>query len=1093
MNIPHKLLLLICIHLFFISTLQAQDATLFTRLQPKRTGIDFKNELTESLDQNIIAYEYFFNGGGIAAGDINNDGLTDLYFTGNMVDCRLYLNRGNLKFEDITQKAGVAGHAGWKTGATMADVNGDGFIDIYLCYSGKGDSLSRRHQLFINQGNGTFKDEAEKYGLALMDYSTQAAFFDYDLDGDLDVFMLNHSPETMRRFDAADQKSMRDHYIGDKLLRNDNEHFTDVSEQANIKGNPINFGLGVAVSDFNNDGWPDFYVSNDYLEQDYFYINNGNGTFTDKLTDAIGHVSYFSMGNDAADFNNDGLIDLMTLDMLPPDNLRQKLLFAPENYEFYQNMVKKQFYHQQMRNMLQMNNGDGTFSEIGQYAGVSNTDWSWGPLFADLDNDGLKDLLVASGYPRDLISMEFQKFYADERMKANQGEKNEKILQMLQQVPSTPVQSFMFRNNGDLTFSDMAKQWGFGEKTFTNGLVCADLDNDGDLDVVVNRLNNLSAIYQNNEKHSHYLDVQLINRNSANRFGIGARVILSAGGKKQVQEFYPTRGFQSAMHTPLHFGTTEDFIDTLIVIWPDGKMETLTRLKTDQKLTLLYEEAHESYARPPMATPAFVPATDVIKYVNREDEYNDFKQQPLLPNMVSYRGPRCATGDVNSDGLTDIYFCGAKNLPPKLFIQAAGGTFTESPQEAFQMSLANHDADALLFDADGDGDSDLYVVSGGYQIADGDSLLQDRIYFNEGGIFSRNKKALPKETASGSCVKAADLDGDGDLDLFVGGRVVPGRYPESPRSFIMLNDGKGNFTDATDAIAPALKNIGMVTDAVWTDVNKDRRPDLVVAGEWMPVKIFINENGKLTDASDQWLPQKSSGWWSRIAATDFDHDGDMDLIIGNAGGNFQMKVSEQEPAEMYYADFDNNGSMDPVIFYYIQDTLRPLASRDEMLDQMISLRKKFPDYYTYAKATVNDILTPEQQQQAGKLEAVRFETSCLENKGDHFEFKPLPAEAQFAPVAGITVLDYDGDGIEDVILGGNVYHSRIRFGKMDANYGMLLRGDGRGRFTYVPQWQSGLSVHGDVCDIVNYKNDSGSFLIFAINQQAAKAYKLNRK
>jgi hypothetical protein len=529
-----------------------------------------------------------------------------------------------------------------------------------------------------------------------------------------------------------------------------------------------------------------------------------------------------------------------------------------------------------------------------------------------------------------------------------------------------------------------------------------------------------------------------------------------------------------------------------MVIWPDGRMQLLTQLKSDQQITLQYSDAVLSYEKKAEPLPAFSEQPGLIAYVNKEDEYNDFKRQPLLPSMISYRGPRCASGDVNGDGLDDVYFCGAKNLAPKLFIQSPDGTFLESKQEAFQFSLAFHDADALLFDADGDRDHDLYVVSGGYQFAAGDSLLQDRLFINENGKFIRKPNALPKETASGSCVTAADFDGDGDLDLFVGGRVVPGRYPEPPQSFLLINDGKGIFSDATAAAAPDLQRIGMVTHALWTDLNGDAKPDLIVAGEWMPVTFFVNRNGLLADASAQYLPQKSSGWWNRMAAADFDHDGDEDLILGNAGENFQMKVSESQPAQVYYADFDNNGSVDPVIFYYIGDTLRPLASRDEMLDQMISLRKKFTNYYKYAGASVNDILNPEQQQMAGRADAVRFETSYLENKGDHFEFKSLPVQAQFSPVHAITILDYDGDGNDDVILAGNVYHTRIRFGKMDALYGLLLKGDGHGSFTYVPQKQSGLSVRGDVCDMVKYNNKSGSFVIFAINQQAARVYRLNR-
>ncbi|MBX7139976.1 MAG: VCBS repeat-containing protein [Chitinophagales bacterium] len=1071
-----------------------QQSPLFAPVPVSQSNIGFKNQLTESVDLNIITYEYFFNGGGVAAGDINNDGLIDLYFTGNMVPDKLYLNKGNLQFEDITNSAGVGGHDGWKTGVTMADVNGDGWLDIYVCYSGK-DSLHRNNQLFINQHNLTFKDEAKERNLAFHDYSTQAAFLDYDRDGDLDIYLLNHNIKFFRRLDASAMKSQRDANAGDRLLRNDDGKFTDVTVQAGISGNPISFGLGVAVADFNRDGWPDIYVSNDYTEQDYCYINNGNGTFSDRLEAMMGHVSQFSMGNDAADFNNDGLTDLMTLDMLPPDNYRQKLFFVPDNYEVYQSMVDNRFYHQLMRNMLQLNNGDGTFSEIGQLAGVSNTDWSWAPLFADFDNDGWKDLLITNGYLRDMINMDFQKFYADERLKASSGQRNEKILQMLQLVPSTPLHNFLFRNNGDLTFTDVSAGWGLGEKNFSNGAAFADLDNDGDLDIIINKLNETAVVYQNTQQGSNFLDITFSDQSHPNRFGIGASATVYEQGKKQFAEFYPSRGFQSGMHVPLHFGLKNAVADSVIIIWPDGKKQKMTAVSSNQRLVAKYEDALEKW-QPPVHRSGdewLQRNPPSIRYLNEEDKYNDFKQQPLMPNMISFCGPRCAAGDVNGDGLTDYYLCGAKNKPGKLFIQSPNGSFNESRQPAFERDMAKHDADAIFFDADRDGDQDLYVVSGGYQLNAGDTLLQDRLYFNNGGTFMRMRAAMPEETASGACVKAADIDGDGDLDLFVGGRVVPGRYPQAPKSFVLLNDGKGNFENATNHISPALENIGMVTDAVWLDLNRDRRPDLILCGEWMPVKIFINKNGQLIDESEKYLPEKSSGWWNRIFVDDFDGDGDSDLVIGNTGLNFQFKVSDEKPAKLLYADFDGNGSMDPFIFAYVQDSLWPLASRDEALDQMISLRKKFTEYKSYARTSMKDLLTPDQIAQAGMLNAVRFQTSYFENKGDHFEYRELPVEAQFAPVFAIASFDFDADGKKDLFLGGNMQHVRIRFGKSDANYGTLLKGDGYGGFTYISQRESGLNIRGDVRDAFVMHTPAGDFLTITVNQQPLQMYRIGKK
>ncbi|WP_246343665.1 VCBS repeat-containing protein [Adhaeribacter radiodurans] len=1066
----------------------------FTLLNPKQTGIQFVNKLIESESANVLAYEYFYNGGGVAVGDLNNDGLPDLYFTGNMGADRLYLNQGNLQFKDVTAQAGINKGRGWKTGVTLVDLNKDGWLDIYVCYSGNGEPKDRRNKLFINNQNLTFTEKAAEYGLDLPTHSTQAVFFDYDKDGDLDCYSLNHNIKDFKRFDAAAVKAMRDEFAGDRLLRNDNGKFVDVSANAGIKGNPIGFGLGIAIADVNLDGWPDIYVSNDYIEQDYLYLNNGNGTFTDKLEQSIGHLSYFSMGNEIADINNDGLPDIFTLDMLPADNHRQKLLYGPENYETYYNMLKNGFYHQIMRNMLQLNNGDGTFSEIGQLAGVSNTDWSWTPLVADFDNDGWKDLFITNGYLRDYTNMDFMKYYADQKMKEDQGNPTA-LMDILKQMPSTATQNYIFRNNGRLGFQNKVKEWGFDQAFLSNGAVYADLDNDGDLEIITNNVNKEVALYRNEARsaNNNYLQVQLGTGLPAK--SLGAKVWVFTKGNSQYQEFYPSRGFQSSMYMPLHFGLGAiNQVDSVRVVWPDSKMQTLSQVKINQKVVLEPQAAGKTWKPITRMKSLFTMVSkDTIPFEHYEDDYNDFKRQSLMPNMLSYQGPHLAQADVNSDGLVDIYAAGAKGQAGTLLLQQKNGTWKVSPQADFNTDFMCEDTGALFLDADKDGDQDLYVVSGGFAYMEKDMLLQDRLYLNNGtGTFTRAKDNIPYESSSDACVTALDIDKDGDLDLFVGGRVIPGKYPEPATSRILLNDGKGKFTEGTAQLAPFLEKMGLVTSAVSLDVNKDSWPDLVIAGEWMPITVLLNQKGVLKQAETAITGANTNGWWNRLALEDLDKDGDLDIIAGNFGQNTQLKPSEKEPVTVVYGDFDQNESIDPFVCYYIQGNSYPLVTRDEALNQMIPLRKKFTSYQAYADATLTNILTPEQLSQAKTLKAVNFNSVLLENRGDGtFTSHDLPAEAQFAPVYAIAFLDVDQDGLKDIILGGNQSYSRLKIGKMDANYGMVLRNTGKLQFTYVPQWQSGLQVKGDVRDIAVIKKGGATFLLFGRNNQTVQSYLLN--
>jgi hypothetical protein len=1071
---------------------------LFSLLPASQTHIDFSNTLTEGLNTNVLMYEYFYNGGGVAIGDLNGDGLQDIYFTANMTDNKLYINHGHMQFEDVTTIAGVAGRPGpWKTGVTLADVNGDGKLDIYLCYSGKISAEKRKNQLFINQGNDKngvpqFIDMAEQYGLAGPGFSTSAYFFDFDRDGDLDMLLVNHNPERISNLDEVTVNSLTgkpDTERGVRLFRNDKGHFHDITLQAGIYNSALSYGLSAGIADINGDGWPDIYISNDYNMPDRLYINNANGTFTDRLQQSVGHTSLYSMGNDISDINNDGKPDIFTLDMLPEDNRRQKLLFAGDNYESFDLNLRVGYYYQYMRNMLHVNNGNGTFSEIGQLAGISNTDWSWAPLFADYDNDGWKDLFVTNGYTRDYTNMDFMKFMGDNLR--DRRVMRQDLLNIVEKMPSSKVKSYFFKNNGDLTFSNTSTLWGIEQTSNSNGAAYADLDNDGDLDLVVNNINQPAFIYENKaskQNNNHYLQLKL-NGKGMNTGGIGAKIILYADGKKQYQEQMPSRGFQSSVSPIIHFGLGKSSqVDSLRIIWQQGATQVLHHIKADQQLILNEKDAIGKYQKENSPAPVFNAVKPPLAYRQPLNTVNDFKRQPLMVNPLSFSGPCMVKADVNGDGLEDIYIGGADGNAGTLYLQQKNKQFLPKPQTAFEADKKSNDAAAVFFDANGDGKPDLYVCSGGYgDFLPDDPLLQDRLYLNDGkGNFTRSVNALPRMLSSKSCVKVADINGDGYPDLFVGGRVIPGRYPETPQSYILINDGKGHFTDETLKYNAQLQHIGMVTDAAWVDMNGDKQPDLVIVGEWMPITILINNNGKLVDQTSKYLDKNYSGWWNCITVGDFNQDGHPDLIIGNIGLNTQCKASDTEPAELYYKDFDDNGSVDPILCFYIQHKSYPYVTRDELLDQISMMRTRFPDYKSYADATIKDIFTPEEMKGSKLLTANNLQTVFLESDAQgRLHNAPLPLQAQFSPVYTITVLDYDHDGKDDLLLCGNMNHARIRFGKYDANYGVLLKGDGKGHYTYVPQQQSGFKLWGDVRSVLPINN----LLLFGINQGEIKAYK----
>ncbi|WP_299898244.1 VCBS repeat-containing protein [uncultured Aquimarina sp.] len=1075
----------------------AKKETLFNKLTPQKTNIHFINEVDNEKNLNIFTYRNFYNGGGVAIGDINNDGLPDIYLTANKQENKLYLNKGDFVFEDISKSSKTMGKNAWSTGVVMVDINADGLLDIYVCNAGNVEGDDQKNELFINNGDLTFTESAEDYNLADSGFTTHAAFFDYDKDGDLDVYILNNSFIPVSSLGYVNKRNLRakDWDIpeilkggGDKLLRNDGGMFTDVSEEAGILGSLIGFGLGVTIGDVNEDLLPDIYVSNDFYERDYLYINQGNGTFNEEIKDWVKHLSLSSMGADMADINNDGRPEIFVTDMLPEDDKRLKETSSFESYDVYKLKKSRDFYNQYMQNSLQLNNGDNTFSEIAFYSGVAKTDWSWGALLFDMDNDGYRDIYVSNGIYHDLTDQDFMNFFANDIIqKMTLTGKKEEVDSIINKMPSTPIPNYSFKNNGDLSFTDVTEKWGFDEPTFSNGSAYGDLDNDGDLDLVVNNLNMPVGIYENNsqQKGNNYLKIK-VSGSEKNTFAIGSVVEAYFNNQVIRQELIPTRGFQSSIDYIMTIGIGEsDKIDSLRVIYPDGKSQLLDQVALNKQINLNYKDADQQFQYvSKKENPYFVEISHSLN-AHKEDPYVDFDYEGLIYKMQSREGPALAIADVNNDGNDDVFIGGAYGQKGKLYTQNTSGKLKETQ---FETEEFFEDVTAIFEDIDGDKDLDLVIGSGGNFKG---ARTGVRSYINDGnGNFARGNVIKPTNTNI-SVLKAYDYDQDGDIDIFVGSHSVIGVYGVSPESYLLENDGNGNFVDITSAKAADIKTIGMITDASWQDVNKDGKKDLVLVGEWMSPKILINDGQKLTVAATDL--DKISGWFNTVEATDIDKDGDIDLVLGNRGLNSIYQSDEENPTKMYINDFDNNGTVEQIVTQTINGKDIPIHLKKEITGQINVLKKQNLKFSEYATKAIDELFSKEILESSIVKIVNNFSSLIAYNEGDlSFKIKELPKEVQLSCVCDIETEDINNDGFLDLILAGNNYNFKPQFSRLDASRGNVLFGNENGSFTN--QQNTGFLVEDEVRAMRWMKNKSGEkYLLVGVNNQMPKLFKINTK
>ncbi|MFV7234408.1 VCBS repeat-containing protein [Flavobacterium sp. ZB4R12] len=1077
--------------------------SLFSKLDASHTGINFVNEVKNGVDMNVFKYRNFYNGGGVAIGDINNDGLSDVYFTSNLGTNKLYLNKGNFKFQDISKKAGIEGTKSWSTGVVMVDINADGLLDIYVCNAGNSKGDQQKNELFINNGNDTFTEKADEYNLADTGITTHAAFFDYDKDGDLDCYILNNSFIPVSSLNYSNKRELRDKDWdvadilkggGDKLLRNDNGKFVDVSAASGIYGSLIGFGLGVTVGDVNGDLYPDIYISNDFYERDYLYINNKNGTFAEQIQGWTSHISQSSMGADMADINNDGKADIFVTDMLPEHDERLKTTTNFENYDLYLRKINLDFFNQYMQNTLQLNNGNNQFLEIANHAGVSKTDWSWGALLFDMDNDGYKDIYVCNGIYHDLTNQDFVDFFANEFMqKMVVTGKKEEIETIINKMPSTAIPNYAFKNNKNLTFTNEAQKWGLDTPSFSNGAAYGDLDNDGDLDLIVNNVNMEAFVYQNNSeknKKNHFVKVKL-KGDKQNKFGVGSVVELFSGNEIIRQELIPSRGFQSSIDYVMTFGIGTKKIDSLHVIWPNDKFQTLKKIANNCTINLNIADAKLNY----------VPKKDISKplfsekktpfLAHKENDYIDFDYEGLISKMLSQEGPSLAVADINGDGNEDVFIGGAKGQAGKIYLNKGNGNFSVTDQKDLDADTNFEDTAASFFDADNDGDQDLLVGSGGNEKSD-QANYKNRLYLNNGkGVFVKSKTNMPTTNNNVSVIAPNDFDNDGDIDVFIGSRSVPGVYGIDPKHLLLENDGKGNFTNVTDKKAFKINSVGMITDAVWEDIDNDSKKDLILVGDWTAPMIFKNTGRRLTEFKSNLTDYH--GFWNTVSCVDLNNDGKKDLVLGNKGTNTSYKATNANPMKLFTNDFDNNGTIEQIATRSIDGKDLPINLKQELAKQIPSIKKKNLSYADYSKKTFQELFAKEVVENSIQKTVNIQESVIAINKGNgKFEIKLLPKEVQFSCVNTICTMDVNNDGILDLILGGNQYEFKPQFSRLDANYGSVLLGNKKGAFSWTPYNKSGFFIKGEVKQLKTIKDKNKTVSIIAVvNDNTTKIFKRN--